>query len=364
MLPMRPSKITLVWLITIFMATTVCTSGSAQQTTDRAKSPYSVELPTTKQTSPLASFKIELSPGNAKPGEIVTLKIKASIAKSWHIYPIAASDKEAEAKGMPTVIEFTPTGLEPVDKAFVQNEETPHSGYLEGEFGWIRKYRVSKNANAYSGSGSVMYQACDASKCVPPKTLKFQIGNASNNESVKTKSKSSQNFANAIKLITEPCQLTRPQAKFEMDGLSIFSMPNMDPDPLVKKCEIEVQGEKINIYLPKAESFSIENTDSDNTKFGNTSTYISIDQNRNGKLEDCESTPASLPVRILDTMYSVVAIAKDGSSISLVKTDGPLHGVVVNRRCPEFSFASVNGETITDKSILGKVTVLDIWGVT
>jgi len=81
-------------------------------------------------------------------------------------------------------------------------------------------------------------------------------------------------------------------------------------------------------------------------------------------LEDSESAPANLPVRILDTMYSVVAIANDGSSISLVKTDGPLHGVVVNRRCPEFSFTSVSGETISDKSILGKVTVLDIWAVT
>jgi len=170
---MRASNIPLVWLTMIFMATTVSTSGSAQQTTDRAQSPYSVELPTTNQTSPLARFNIELSPGNAKPGEIVTLKINASVAKSWHIYPIASSDKAAEAKGMPTVIEFNPRGLEPVDKAFIQNERTPDSGYFEGEFGWIRKYRVSENANAYSGSGSVKYQACDASKCVPPKALKL-----------------------------------------------------------------------------------------------------------------------------------------------------------------------------------------------
>ncbi len=362
---MRPSKLPLIWLTTIFMASTVSTICSAQQTTDREQSPYSVELPTTNQTSPLAKFNIELSPGDAKPGEIVTLKINASVAKSWHIYPIAASDKTAEAMGMPTVIEFNPSGLEPVDKAFIQNEETPDSGYFEGEFGWIRKYRVSENANAYSGSGSVTYQACDASKCVPPKTLKFQIGIASNHEVVKNESTSAQALARkTIKLITEPCQLTRPQAKFEMDSLTIFSMPNMDPDPLAKKCEIEVQGKKINVYLPEAETYSIENTDSDNTKFGNTSTYISIDQNSNGKLEDSESTPANLPVRILDTMYSVVAIAKDGSSISLVETDGPLYGVVVNRRCPEFSFTSVSGETISDKSILGKVTVLDIWAVT
>lgn len=351
-------------MTSIFIAAAVPTIGSAQQTTDQAESRYSVVLPTTNQTSPLASFEIELSPDNAKPGEIVTLQIKASVAKSWHIYPIATSDEAGEAKGMPTVIDFNPSGLEPVDKAFLQTEETPHSGYLEGEFGWIRKYRVSENASAYSGSGAVKYQACDASKCVPPKTLKFQIGSASNSESGKPKPKSSQNIANVITLTTETCQLTRPKVKFEMDGVSIFSLPNRDPDPLVKKCEIEVQGEKINIYLPEAESYSIVNTDSDDTTFGNTSTYLSIDQNSNGELEDSESTPANLPVRILDTMYTVVAIAKDGSSISLVKTDEPLHGVVVNRRCPEFSFTSVGGETISDKSILGKVTVLDIWAVT
>ena len=360
---MPPFKNPLVWLTTILMATIVST-GSSAQTTNRVQSPYTVELPTTKQTSPLAKFKIELSPDNAKPGEIVTLKINASVAKSWHIYPIVASEKDGEAMGMPTVIEFNPSGMEAVDQAFIQNDPIPDSGYLEGEFGWKRKYKVSKNANTYSGSGAVKYQACDASKCVPPKTLTFQIGVASENETAKTKPKSTEHFANAIKLTTEPCQLTRPKAKFDTDSISIFSMPNMDPDALVKKCEIEIQGKMINIYLPKSESYSIENTGSDNTKFGNTSTYISIDQNNNGKLEGSESTPANLPVRILDTMYSVVAIAKDGSSISLVKTEGPLFGVVVNRRCPEFSFASVNGETISDKSIFGKVTVLDIWAVT
>ncbi len=362
---MRLSKIPLVWLITFFMVSVISTSGSAQQTTGRTPSPFSVELPTTNQTSPLARFKIELSPGNAKPGEIVTLRINTTVAKSWHIYPTAASGQAAEAMGMPTVIKFDPTGLEPVDIAFIQNEKTPDSGYFEGEFGWIRKYRVSKNAKAYSGSGSVTFQACDASKCVPPKTLKFQIGRPSSHDAGKTESAPAQPMARkTIELFTEPCQLTRPQAKFEIDDLSIFSLPNMEPDSVVKKCEIEVQGKKINIYLPEAETYSIENTDSDNTKFGNTSTYLSIDQDSNGKLEASESTPANLPVRILDTMYSVVAIAKDGSSISLVETDGPLLGVVMNRRCPEFSFPSVSGETISDKSILGKITVLDIWAVT
>ena len=44
--------------------------------------------------------------------------------------------------------------------------------------------------------------------------------------------------------------------------------------------------------------------------------------------------------------------------------DVPLTGSVLNRRCPEFEFTTVDGQTVSNKSILGKVTILDIWAVT
>lgn len=309
-------------------------------------------LPTEDQRSPAAAFEISLAP-TADDATIVRLTIAATIADKWHIYP----SKKA-GLNIPTTIQFDPIGLEPIGETFVLHRKG-HGKELEGSFMWTRDYKASKDATSFSGSGSIRFQACDATKCLPPKTLKFVLDASDEAAAPKPKVESADD--GTIELKTEECSRTRPPAKFSMS--SMFS--GRSDDVLNRKCSIDVDGQTIDIYLPKAKEYSIENSGTDNTMIGNTSTFISIDQNGDGKLEDHEAMPTNLPIRILDSMYVVTGIADDASSITLTKSDGPLFGVVLNRKCPEFSFQTVDGDrTISDKSILGKVTLLDIWAVT
>ncbi len=166
--------------------------------------------------------------------------------------------------------------------------------------------------------------------------------------------------SNTYLIKTEPCNASRPSAKFE----SLFSVLSQREDKLVRKGTINVDGQEIAIYLPQEKTYTTKNTANDNTRFGNTSTYISIDQNGDGELAEHEAVPTNLPIRILDSMFEVAEIAEDGTSLSLVKVDRPLQGVVLNRRCPEFSFVTVDGKVISNTSIMGTITILDIWAVT
>jgi len=63
-------------------------------------------------------------------------------------------------------------------------------------------------------------------------------------------------------------------------------------------------------------------------------------------------------------MFQVTGINIQSKTMTLQQIDVPLTGSVLNRRCPEFEFTTVDGQTVSDKSILGKVTILDIWAVT
>ncbi len=337
--------------LTWTMLAIVLLCGS-QATAQEAAQTLTASVPTTDQRSPAASFEIALTP--ADDAEIVTLTVEATIADGWHIYPLLEAGLNT-----PTKITFEPIGLEAVDPAFQFAREPGHKKELSGTFSWTRQYKVAKVSESYSGSGSIRFQACDATMCLPPQTLAFDLSETGNSDTLSTKAETDN--GDVIELKTEACSATRPPSTFSMS--SIFA--GRKDETLNRKCCIEVEGQKIDIYLPKADQYTIENSSPDNTMISNTSTYISIDQNGDGKLEDHEAMPTNLPIRILDSMYQVTGIADDASSISLVKSDGPLFGTVLNRKCPEFSFQTVDGDrTISDKSILGKVTLLDIWAVT
>ena len=318
-------------------------------------SSLSVSLPTSDQRSPAAAFKVSLVPTKGDTS-VVRLSVEATIADGWHIYPLKKSELH-----IPTEIKFEPTGLKAIGEAFeLQGKSVEDSEALAGEFSWYRDYKITDKANSFSGSGSIRFQACDEFKCLPPTMLTFElsskIAEGSNKDSGTTAAS-----GDVIKLETVACELTRPPAKFDVSML----FAGRKHDQLHRKCSIEVEGKSISIYLPKEETYTIKNSTPNNTMVSNTSTYISIDQNGDGKLDDHEARPTNLPIRILDSMYRVVSIAEDASSISLVKSDGPLFGTVLNRKCPEFAFQTFDGnQTISNQSILGKVTLLDIWAVT
>ncbi|MEM7785937.1 MAG: hypothetical protein AAF623_21490 [Planctomycetota bacterium] len=312
-----------------------------------------VSLPTPEQRSPAASFNVSLDQSDGS--RTVTLTIEAVIADGWHIYPT-----KKVGLNIPTTIKFEGAGFKPLDDGYKLEYSGNPTKELAGSFKWTRQFELFEKAKSFSGEGSIKFQACDSSKCLPPSTLKFQFGSATIRES-HSETMKKKVAGETITLSTESCSLTRPPATFSMG--SLFSGPRTEK--LHRKCSIKVQGQLIDIYLPEAEKYTTKNTGSDNTRIDNTSTYISIDQNGDGVLASHEAVPTNLPIRILDSMYRVTAIAEDASSISLVASDGPLFGVVMDRKCPEFSFQTIDhSRTISNESILGKVTLLDIWAVT
>ena len=160
------------------------------------------------------------------------------------------------------------------------------------------------------------------------------------------------------------CTLVRPgRANDETSTLSIiFSGP--PKDKMKKKGVLEVDGQKFNIYLPESKVYRVANPSKTEDAFSNKSTLISIDGNNDGKLTDDESWFASLPIRVGDQMFEVLEIAKDGSSMSVQRSAAKLQGASIGRKCPDFTFETMDGQKTELKDFSGKVLILDIWSVT
>jgi hypothetical protein len=137
-------------------------------------------------------------------------------------------------------------------------------------------------------------------------------------------------------------------------------------EELVLRGEVQVEGKKYVLYLPKAKSYSVKNSKPGNGDFDNTSTLLSIDQTGEGgdELAAEDGWFANLPIRLGDAMFDVTDIAADGGSINLRPSKAPLRGVIVGRRCPAFSFPAADGPDVTLDGLKGKVVVLDVWSVT
>ncbi|MCU0713048.1 MAG: TlpA family protein disulfide reductase [Pirellula sp.] len=326
----------------------------------------------------IAKFTVSLAPAKATVGEEVTLSIRAIVEKGWHI---GATTSEADSIGFPTQIQFAPVGLEPIDDEF-NSSTKPHRQKLDvgtqllmdGEFTWSRRYKVLSENGEYNGSGSIRFQACDDAKCLPPQTVKFAFDNPASGdphpatESAKSQTAGGVEYANeksvgnAMVLSLEPCELTR--TKPQIGNIVSLLLVGRQTERMVWKATITSgPDEGVNIYLPKARRYSLRNTGSDGTIVGNTATYVSVDQNGDGTLEGWEAAPVDRPIRIRDRMYRVSDINPKNKTLTLQQLDMPLKGSVVGYRCPDFEFTALDGSIISNKSILGKTTVLDIWAV-
>lgn len=136
-----------------------------------------------KKADPL-TLEFSLSPKNAKPGDVVTLSVKLSLDDEWHAYglkhPVGGS-------GLPIKITMsTNNGLEPIDTTWKPNRQ-PHKTtdvngktllQHSGEVIWTRQFKVKENVTSgkYGVRGGFFYQVCDASKCLSPKTVPFELG--------------------------------------------------------------------------------------------------------------------------------------------------------------------------------------------
>ena len=325
----------------------------------------------------VAQFQVSLSPASASVGDEVTLSLRVRVDEDWHI---GATTELENSFGFPTQIGFVSSGLEPIDSDFVCSASPRKvqlaAGtqlWMDGEFSWVRKFRVVSEDASYGGQGHIRFQACNDEKCLPPQELQFELGAAPVASDGDTKSPDAPMHGiddgqlekpegAPIVLSLEACELTRTRPQLgNIVSLLIFGR---SADKMVWKGAIPSgSNQGVSIYLPKAREYSLQNTGPDGTIVNNTATYVSVDQNGDGVLAEWEASAADRPIRIRDTMYRITEIDVNNRTLTLQQLNMPLRGSLVGFRCPDFEFTTLDGATITNKSILGKVTVLDVWAV-
>jgi uncharacterized protein len=123
----------------------------------------------------LDPVKVQASADKADAGGKRTVTVQITIDKGWHIYANPAENEEvAQAK---TVVQVKAAG-----KAVAAKVNYP-AGKLHKEngIGTMKIYedRVAIQAEVPSADGplevSVRFQACDAKKCLLPKTVKISV---------------------------------------------------------------------------------------------------------------------------------------------------------------------------------------------
>jgi hypothetical protein len=169
----------------------------------------------------------------------------------------------------------------------------------------------------------------------------------------------------SITVHMEACKAVRP-AKIASLTDVLAAIVGGGKEELVPRGEVQVEGKKYVLYLPKAKSYSVKHSKPGNDDSDNTSTLLSIDQTGEGVggLAAEDGWPANLPIRLGDAMFDVTDIAADGGSLVLRPSKAPLRGVIAGRRCPAFSFRAADGRDVALDGLKGKVVVLDVWSVT
>lgn len=135
-------------------------------------------------------------------------------------------------------------------------------------------------------------------------------------------------------------------------------------EKLVRRAQFQDGSRTVALWLPAAESYTTANVGADSTAFENKSTLLSIDDDGDGVLTERESWHANLPLRIGDAMWEIVELAPDGTRLVLERSKGPLSGIVIGRRVPEFELKTAEGQVFSHASLEGKPFVLDLWSIT
>jgi hypothetical protein len=150
-----------------------------------------------------------------------------------------------------------------------------------------------------------------------------------------------------------PCEGKRP-----VQGFYVKSSRD-----LAHKGSLQVGGETFDLYLPKEKGgwSHLPRPERKGMLVTLTSTWLSVDQDHDGKIAIDESYFAELPLRIGDTMFDVVGIAADGSSVTLRRREGPLAGAVRDRKAAAFEWNATDGRKLSNASYENRVLVIDCW---
>jgi len=127
-----------------------------------------------------------LSPPDPKPGDDVTLGVTMSLDPDWHTY--STTQKEAIGSTTTTITLESTKGLRPIGEIFKPNRAptvTAKSGanldpkeVYTGEVTWTRRFKFEPAADGkgFGVSGKIHYGVCNEAMCLPPQTVKFQLG--------------------------------------------------------------------------------------------------------------------------------------------------------------------------------------------
>ena len=163
------------------------------------------------------------------------------------------------------------------------------------------------------------------------------------------------NDGSEIVIEMTPCQMERNYDEFFVESSKQMTL----------KGSVEVAGESFDIYFPEDDrgySTAARPLPEDSESLAEfTSTYLAVDQNHDGNIAWWESYYAEFPLRIGDSMFDVVAIAEDGSALTLRPNDGPLVGAVIGRKAPDFTFQTIDGKTLGLKDYEGQTLIIDCW---
>lgn len=161
---------------------------------------------------------------------------------------------------------------------------------------------------------------------------------------------------------TPAAPIVVPMAPFEGKRPVRSFYVESSPD-LVRKGTVQVDGTAFDLFLPKEKGgYSVRpRPELQGVLVTLTSTWLSVDQDHDGKITLEESYFAELPLRLGDTMFDVVDIAADGSTLTLRRREGPLAGAVLGRKAAAFEWTATDGRKLGNASYANRVLVIDCW---
>ena len=133
-----------------------------------------------------AKLSFLLSPADPKPGDEVTLGVTVSLDPGWHTY--STTQKEAIGSTTTAITLESTKGLRPIGERFTPDREPtltaksatnldPKEVY-DGEVSWTRRFKFEPAADGkgFGVSGKIHYGVCNQAMCLPPQTVKFELG--------------------------------------------------------------------------------------------------------------------------------------------------------------------------------------------
>jgi thiol:disulfide interchange protein len=133
-----------------------------------------------------ATLHFLLSPSDPKPGDDVTLGVTMSLDPDWHTY--STTQKEGIGSTTTTITLDSTKGLRPIGDLFKPDRAPtvtaksdanldPKEVY-NGQVTWTRrfKFKPSADSKGFGVSGKIRYGVCNEAMCLPPQTVKFELG--------------------------------------------------------------------------------------------------------------------------------------------------------------------------------------------